>query len=414
MNPEKKLTERGQALIIMALALVALLGFAALAIDGGMVYSDRRRAQAGSDASSLAGGSAAALSLENSHMSYAQWNCNDSRVLAAEAAAKTAAISRAGDNDFSIDLDTSDHNAVTTDCGIDNHGFWVDKYIDITTLISSTTQTSLVHFVFSGPMINNVKAVTRVRPSTPLVLGHAIVALSDELCSGHSNGATFHGNAQTIVNGGGVYTNGCLRANGNPNITVTNGVINYVKETDGNMAAFSPGPQQVPPVVEPDDYFVPPPDCSDPDANNVASLESNLDAGLYCISGDLVINGGDTVEGDGVTIYVPNGEIRINGNATVKLTAPGPGSAPAIEGILFYLPETNHNTVELNGTSDSYFEGVVLAPGSDVNVLGTGDISAYRSQIIGWNVEVGGTADAGIVYNDNDNYDKPASIELFK
>jgi Flp pilus assembly protein TadG len=414
MKAKTKKTERGQALVLMALALIGLLGFTALAIDGGLVYADRRRAQNGSDASSLAGGAAAALSLENSYVTYAQWNCSDSRILAAEQAAKTAAISRAGDNDYSIDLDTSDHNAVTTNCGQEDHGFWIDKFIDITTLISSPTQTSFVHFVFSGPLINNVEAVTRVRPSQPLVLGHAIVALNDAGCSGHSNGANFHGNAETIVHGGGVYTNGCLRANGGPVIIVHDGPINYVGETDGNMGAFSPAPQQVPPVVEPDDYFVPPPDCSHPDAHNVANLDSDLDPGLYCLSGDLRINGGDTVVGDGVTIYVPNGEIWINGNATVQLSAPGPGSDPAIEGILFYLPPSNHNPVQLNGTSDSYFQGVVLAPGSDVNVLGTGDVTAYRSQIIGWNVEVGGTADAGVVYNDNDNYDKPASLELYK
>jgi hypothetical protein len=414
MRSSEKSAERGQALIIMALALVGLLGFTALAIDGGMVYADRRRAQNGSDASSLAGGAAAALSLENSYMTFAHWNCNDSRILAAEQDAKDAAISRASDNDYSIDLNINDHNAVATDCGIEDHGFWVDKFIDVTTLISSTTQTSFVHFVFPGPLINNVEAVTRVRPSMPLALGHAIVALNNGMCDGHSNGATFHGNAQTIVDGGGIYTNGCLRANGNPNITVNNGPINYVGETEGNMGAFSPAPQQVPPVVEPDDYFIPPPDCSHPDAHNVANLDSNLEAGLYCMTGDLRINGGDNITGDAVTIYVPNGEIWINGNATVNLTAPGPGSDPAIEGVLFYLPPSNNNPVQLNGTSDSHFTGVVLAPSSDINVLGTGNVDAYHTQLIGWNVEVGGTADAGVVYNDEDNYDKPASIELYK
>jgi hypothetical protein len=132
------------------------------------------------------------------------------------------------------------------------------------------------------------------------------------------------------------------------------------------------------------------------------------------MTGDLRINGGDNITGDAVTIYVPNGEIWINGNATVNLTAPGPGSDPAIEGVLFYLPPSNNNPVQLNGTSDSHFTGVVLAPSSDINVLGTGNVDAYHTQLIGWNVEVGGTADAGVVYNDEDNYDKPASIELYK
>lgn len=47
--------ERGQAIVIMAFALIALLAFAALAIDGGNAYVERRRSQNGADAGALAG-----------------------------------------------------------------------------------------------------------------------------------------------------------------------------------------------------------------------------------------------------------------------------------------------------------------------------------------------------------------------
>ncbi len=47
--------ERGQAIVIMAFALIVLLAFAALAIDGGYAYVERRRAQNGADAAALAG-----------------------------------------------------------------------------------------------------------------------------------------------------------------------------------------------------------------------------------------------------------------------------------------------------------------------------------------------------------------------
>src|SRR5512139_563361 len=48
-------TEQGQAIVIMAFAMIALLAFAALAIDGGNAYVERRRAQNGADAGALAG-----------------------------------------------------------------------------------------------------------------------------------------------------------------------------------------------------------------------------------------------------------------------------------------------------------------------------------------------------------------------
>src|SRR5512134_3850707 len=50
MNP----SERGQALILIALALVGLLGMAGLAVDGGNVFNDRRKAQNAADAAALA------------------------------------------------------------------------------------------------------------------------------------------------------------------------------------------------------------------------------------------------------------------------------------------------------------------------------------------------------------------------
>src|SRR5512147_1679933 len=47
--------EQGQAIVLMAFAMIALLAFAALAIDGGNAYVERRRAQNGADAGALAG-----------------------------------------------------------------------------------------------------------------------------------------------------------------------------------------------------------------------------------------------------------------------------------------------------------------------------------------------------------------------
>ncbi len=48
-------SERGQALILIALAVIGLFAFAALAIDGTRVYSNKRHAQNAADTSVLAG-----------------------------------------------------------------------------------------------------------------------------------------------------------------------------------------------------------------------------------------------------------------------------------------------------------------------------------------------------------------------
>src|SRR5215211_353853 len=45
--------ERGQALIMIALALVGIVGMMGLVVDGGHAFSDRRRAQNAADAAAL-------------------------------------------------------------------------------------------------------------------------------------------------------------------------------------------------------------------------------------------------------------------------------------------------------------------------------------------------------------------------
>jgi uncharacterized membrane protein len=48
-------SESGQAIVLLAISIVVLLGFTALAVDGGMIFSDRRHAQNAADAAALAG-----------------------------------------------------------------------------------------------------------------------------------------------------------------------------------------------------------------------------------------------------------------------------------------------------------------------------------------------------------------------
>ncbi len=418
-------SERGQVIVVLVLAFVVLLGLTALAIDGGMVYADRRHAQNAADAASLAGGNAAGFSLENNFVNYDNFTCTNNgrpeydEVLQAMAAARTAAVNRAASNGVIIDQDMSDQHGVAAACAIENTAGRVEKYLVITTTITVETQTSFAHLVYNGPLRNTVQAVARVTPRSPLGYGNAIVALNTADCQGHQNGATFHGNATVTVEGGGIFSNGCLRANGGPTVQVTNGSINYVAQVIGE-SAFQPVPQLVQLPMLASDFEIPAPDCSHPSANNVpaSSLLNTVQPlrGLYCVTGNLRVNGNDTLIGEEVTIYMLDGGIRINGNATVRLSAPpsSPNPEPAVAGLLFYLPPTNSNDVQLNGNEHSYFIGTVFAPRSNIDVLGTGQTEAYHSQVIGWNVEVGGTADTFVLYNGGEQYSRPALLDLYR
>jgi hypothetical protein len=407
-----KRSERGQALIFIVVGFVIILGFVGLAIDGGKVYSDRRHAQNSADASTLAGGGAAALSMEDSHLTYLQFSCNtgDSRIAAAIQAAKDAAIARATSNGFTIDTDVADWHGVTAACGSDTSLGYVDKYIDVTVKITTVTQPTFASFLFGQGLVSKVEAVTRVRPRMQLALGHAITALNPAGCSGQSNGAGFHGNGAIELWGGGIFSNGCLQADGTPTINTHNGTNDFAGEV-GNPQMFSPPPNQVGLVMPIELYYVPPPDCTN---RWFTDLTSPLTPGLYCIDGDLTIN--SELVGDGVTIYMKNGDIKINGNPEIRLKAPAidADASPAIPGVLIYAPDTNHSTITLNGNSTSNFTGVVYAPGADINMLGTGNLDAYDVQVIGFNVEVGGTADTYVSYCSCQNYTKPTSMDLLR
>src|SRR5512142_1427492 len=51
----KLFSERGQALILMAMAAIGLLAITGLAVDGSMKFSDRRHAQNAADTAAVAG-----------------------------------------------------------------------------------------------------------------------------------------------------------------------------------------------------------------------------------------------------------------------------------------------------------------------------------------------------------------------
>jgi hypothetical protein len=456
---DNKPSEKGQVLVLIVLALVVLLGFTAQAVDGGMLYSDRRHAQNSGDASSLAGGSAAALTLENSNVTYGTWSCSNSAVGYARGDAVTAAISRAADNGFAIDDDPDDdHNGVTTDCGSETHGAWTEKYIDVTTEISTTTRTSFAHCVYPGKLQSRIMAVTRIRPRAALAFGNAIVALNPAACSGMSNGVVFDGNIDVIVEGGGIFSNGCLKgAGGSLDVDVTGGGVVYVEELDTQHAdAFNPEPTDGGGLGLPDFAVAfPVPDCSalpnfdhpsteyrthagGPDSDpehihpgNYSEIDMTgavfLEPGLYCLYGDFDA-GNNNLTGNGVTIYMVAGGFTTDGGAdAVFLSAPEAADEPeqAIPGLLISMAKMdeacteNNDLVKLRGNSNSIYDGTIYAPCGDVDIAGTPDMPAgefanFNTQIVANNVFIGGNAYVNVNFDEDTNYIMPTNLELHR
>jgi len=430
MNDKYKNSEKGQAIVYLAIGLVVFLGFVALAIDGGMALADRRHSQNGADSASLAGGAAAAVKLEQFGVNYDNWNCNTgSPVEKAKNWAEKIARDRATANNFSIVIDATDHNDVNAECGsttyyADDGSIWfVDKYIDVTVEISATTPSNFLQLVFPTALHNEVDAVTRVHPPQSIGFGYAIVALHPGFCTGNdSGGVIIGGSGTTTINGGGIFSNGCIINEGGPTLKIENGGV-FGNRLDKNYPNdWIPQPAEVDFQFPTSNYDIDPPNCSDPAAHVEDSLPlypETMEPGLWCITNPkgIKINAGDRVDGDGVTIYVTsnnnNTAIFINGQAELHLSAPDPksDSFPAIPGVLFYVDTTI--PVTLDGTSGTNFDGMIFAPRSLITLNGNSK-NNYNGQVIGWDVKLTGNVTMNVNFNSDTALTNPTSIELAK
>jgi hypothetical protein len=431
-------SESGQVMAFLALCFVVLIGFSALAIDGGMLYSDRRHAQNAADAASLAGGSGAAYYMRVNNVNYNAFICGTEGASRTGDAAELAAINNAVLNDYLLDSDISDFHGVNVSCEIADLGSYDDKHIDVITKITRDTTTNFAHLIYDGPLRNQVEAVARIYPPAPLAFGKAIIALNDAACSGNQYGVIFSGSSNTTVTGGGVWSNGCLTGNGTSfTVQVNSGGVGFAGTSTGTLTNINPPPQHIPSKLPGYSTEVPEPNCSGLPNRTVpksgdATLQPGIydeiqwtngvltfSPGLYCVTGSkgISITGG-SILGDGVTLFLQTGGVDIAGNVDpVDLRAPveAPDPSPAVPGILMYMAYGNTNTFSITGNSTSFYLGTVYAPDGDLYFSGaSGTNPTFNTQLIGQNVEVSGGALIDINFNDQENYEKPPYMDLLK
>ena len=143
----KNFAERGQALILIALAALGLFGVAGLAIDGSAKYSDRRHAQNAADTAALAG----ALAKINGDPNW-----------------DLVALNRAGDNGY--DNSHNDSNGPTNDVSVNsppvsgmyaacnNPRFDCNDYVQV--IITSHVRTWFARVVGIDETQNHVEALS--------------------------------------------------------------------------------------------------------------------------------------------------------------------------------------------------------------------------------------------------------------
>lgn len=126
------------------------------------------------------------------------------------------------------------------------------------------------------------------------------------------------------------------------------------------------------------------------------SGEVTLEPGVYILRGGRVNLGGNGVlKGAGVTIFLmEDAEFTVNGNEIVQLSPPETGP---YAGITIYQPKSNTNAVSINGTSGSFVDGFVYAPGAHVSFTGNAGATADGEclRIVGDTIEFNGNSRYG-------------------
>ncbi len=425
-------SSRGQALIIMAFAIIGLVGMTALAIDGGNAYFDRRNAQNAADTSALATGLAV---IRNESWSNAQ-SIGWSRA------------SKYGYNNVSPDsVNIYQCTDPAASCGIYASQSDASDYMQV--IITSHVKTYFAG-VFGIPEVTNtVSAIVLAVPpvTTPLFNGSALVGLNKTACSAFN----YQGGAGLTINdnGGGIFVNSDCSSTSNgafntksgsaslttPCLNVVGSITTGTNTTLNDNGCRPTTTQLIDPTstypqpniscgqngstytgsdgyvhLTPGKYSGAFPPTS---AKNVV-----LDSGTFCIDAgnqSFSLSGQQnlTSASGGVMIDMVSGNVDWT-SGVFNLSGQSSGYYAHL---LLYLPDpSNCDNVKINANGVSSFNGTILAACSNVSIEGGANADGYNNQIIADTLSLSGNSNIVINYDSGSQWKPPSApiLELVK
>jgi hypothetical protein len=443
MKPKRH--ERGQALVIIALAVVGLFGLSALAIDGSRVFSDRRNAQNAADTAALA----AALAQVRGD-DYVQ-------------AGKDRAASNGYENDAnsSVEVNLCSTAGLNPPCEGLPAGAHPSEFIQVK--IVSTIPATFARILGRTHFTNVLTAVAHTEGlilEAP-AMGNALAAMSRE-----ERDAVFGGgNVHLVVNGSGVFSNstytdpncthGSMMFSGTGTFTVDTGFYAAGSLCTRGWPRLEGEFQPTNPIPYPPTISIPIPNFScnsagtythdqatdtyvySPGHHDRINISGNgkvlFNPGTYCISNGLMLTGREVIAND-VRFLITGGELKMNGgsftcndvivhmnggrdisfngdakvfcnhvtfiastggvtfNGALENRIYAPTGGP-YKGVLIYLPYPNESPIKLNGSSATELTGSIIGVAAPITVEGNQWTSGLNTQIIGYTVNLNGTGD---------------------
>lgn len=374
--------DSGQALVIGALCISLLLCFVALSVDVGLLFAQQQSLQTAADSAAITGA--------------AETNYGDVTSAAKADAAKNGFTD--GVNNVTVTVNSppaSGPNANAT-------GF-------VEVIISKQQHTWFMGLGGKSSITVAARSVATLAPAQNCM--YALNSTGTDL--NFSNGANIDLSGCNIYGASSSLTD--FSASGGAKVTAAN-ILAVGGSSISGGAKVSPTPTTgVTPVSDPLAYLSPPSfstsSCvADPNIGwgthtigpstsggticyNGLSVGGGgtltLNPGLYIINGVLNFGGGATITGTGVTFYLPPGaSLSIGNGANETLAAPTSGT---YNGILFYQDRSNTTTEDLEGGSNSSFQGILYFPKANFTFENGTSTTTYASILAGSLTFKGGT-----------------------
>ncbi len=214
--------EKGQILVILSIAIVAILSLTALGVDGSMVLNEKRQDQSTADSAALAAAGAASQYLKTTNL--LSYSCGSAIAAAAATTGINEAIATASEDDITLTVNDLSESGVTTTCGVENGR----KYLEITVRVATDADTAFLSTVRSAPIHTIAEATSRVYVNAAFAGGNAIYTTGTTCSETTTGGGIFaHGSSIIKIQKGGIYSSSCLSTDGSAKILAAGGVIQY-------------------------------------------------------------------------------------------------------------------------------------------------------------------------------------------
>jgi Flp pilus assembly protein TadG len=422
--------DRGQVLVVVALAATALILVASLVVDGGFAWARHREAQSAADFAALAATRVVSLASTNAAIR----NADVYQAIVTTAAANNGAtVPGLGTAEGAVYVDRNGASiaiAVTNDSGA------VPPSARGVRVQARRVYQPVLLGVLGGATWNPTAAATaRALPSAAATCVFCVI--------GSPSGPHFYASSgQTLlsVSGGPIASNPLLELQANPTISSISvngspsGVAVYhhnpglvcnncvVSPAVTNMTTLVPDPllgipNPVATGTNHGSFSAPGPGTTKAAQPGIyqtmtvgANATVNLAPGTYYFTGDLTIESNGTVSGTGVTlVFMGQANVHTQSNGALAIAAPPPTSTTAtFPGLAIYFARGNGGTLQLQSSSTQVITGTIYAPNAFLDTqTGTGMQTANSLVVIG-TVNMQSSSKVQVNYTGDQNVQLPS------